>query len=128
MAATWVRCTDVWPRWLGTGCMRRRWAQPDRPRASASSYRVKKVWGDGMRRVREIVIRRSRTALATVLLNIGKCLTFRFLLHRGRFRGSPGTDVSAILSTGCHRGTRGEMHQVDCRVAIPIVDDAAFNA
>src|SRR5215467_2037067 len=29
----------------------------------------------------------------TVLLNIGKCL-FRFLLHRGRFHGSPGTDVS----------------------------------
>src|SRR6516162_3302444 len=64
----------------------------------------------------------------TVLLNIGKCLTFRFLLHRGRFHGSPGTDVSALLSTGCHRGTRGEIHQVDCRVAIPIVDDAAFNA
>src|SRR5215469_1272111 len=64
----------------------------------------------------------------TVLLNIGKCLTFRFLLHRGRFHGSPGTDVSAILSAGCHRGTRGEMHQVDCRVAIPIVDDAACNA
>src|SRR5215467_2087480 len=63
-----------------------------------------------------------------VLLNIGKCLTFRFLLHRGRFHGSPGTDVSAFLSTGCHRGTRGEVHQVDCGVAIPIVDDAAFNA
>jgi hypothetical protein len=39
-----------------------------------------------------------------------------------------GTYVSACLSTGCHRGTRGEVHQVDCRVAIPIVDDAAFNA
>ena len=64
----------------------------------------------------------------TVLLNIGKCLTFRFLLHRGRFHDSPGTDVSAFLSTGCHRGTRGEVHQVDCGVAIPIVDDAAFNA
>jgi len=63
-----------------------------------------------------------------VLLNIGKCLTFRFLLHRGRFHGSPGTDVSAFLSAGCHRGTRGEVHQVDCRVAIPIVDDTAFNA
>src|SRR6516162_1138854 len=64
----------------------------------------------------------------SVLLNIGKCLTFRFLLHRGRFHDSPGTDVSAFLSTGCHRGTRGEVHQVDCGVAIPIVDDAAFNA
>src|SRR5215472_8398228 len=64
----------------------------------------------------------------TVLLNIGKCLTFRFLLHRGRFHGSPGTDVSAILSAGCHRGTRGEVHQVDGRVAIPIVDEAASRA
>ena len=35
--------------------------------------------------------------LNTVLLNTGKYLTFRFLLHRGRFHGSPGTDVSAIL-------------------------------
>src|SRR6516165_1545706 len=34
----------------------------------------------------------------TVLLNIGKCLTFRFLLHRGRFHDSPGTEVSAFLS------------------------------
>ena len=36
----------------------------------------------------------------TVLLNIGKCLTFRFLLHRGRFHDSPGTDVSAFLVWG----------------------------
>ena len=53
----------------------------------------------------------------TVLLNIGKCLTFRLLFHRGRFHGSPGTDVSAILSTGCHRGTRGEVVCWACSAA-----------
>src|SRR5215469_12750223 len=38
--------------------------------------------------------------LEPVLLNIGKCLTLRFLLHRGRFHDSPGTDVSAFLVWG----------------------------
>jgi hypothetical protein len=38
-----------------------------------------------------------------VVLNIDKCLLLRFPLHRGRFHGSHTADVSAFLSTGCHR-------------------------
>jgi hypothetical protein len=38
----------------------------------------------------------------------------KFLLRRGRFHGSHRADVRAFLSTGCHRGTRGEFHQI-CR-------------
>src|ERR1700736_2436772 len=64
----------------------------------------------------------------SVLLNIGKCLMPKFLLRRGRFHGSHRADVRAFLSTGCHRGTRGEFHQIDCGVTIPIVDDATFLA
>ena len=45
---------------------------------------------------RQVTVPRPRA----VLLNIGKCLTLRFLLHRGRFHGSPGTDVSAFLVWG----------------------------
>jgi hypothetical protein len=50
----------------------------------------------------------------------------KFLFRRGRFHGSHRADVRAFLSTGCHRGTRGEFHQIDCGVTIPIVDDATL--
>jgi hypothetical protein len=49
----------------------------------------------------------------------------RLLLHSGQFLPGRETKARADRSTGCHRGTRGEVVQVQAGVAVPIMDHAA---
>ena len=51
-----------------------------------------------------------------------------FLLHRGRFHSGLATGARAFLSTGCDRGTHGQVLQVDRGVQVAVVDAAAYRA
>jgi hypothetical protein len=51
---------------------------------------------------------------------MGKCLTLRFLLHRGAFHTALTNHGRAFLSTGGHRGTRGQSFKYAGRIQIAV--------